>query len=470
MERPNILILYTDQQRWDALGANGNADIRTPNLDRLAERSANFDRCFVQNPVCMPSRASFLTGRYPSTLGIMEMGVPMPEGVPNFATYFGRAGYHCANLGKLHFLPHANRDHTRTHPSYGFHQMEISDEPGVYEDAYRAWVRREAPDQLEHLSCGLPPARKVWLDTMGWDDPVKHPESGSDEGGRFDFAGPIAFGGDEGFTHSAFVGKRTQAYLRSRSGQGQPFACIAGFYSPHAPWVSPQRFLDQYDPDTLGLPEMPEEMPEGQERFSDEHLRAARHGYYAMVSEVDHWVGEILDTLEETGMAEETVVVFTSDHGEWLGEHGRWGKGYPAHDACSRVPLLISAPGGEGRRVSELVEAVDVLPTLLELAGLPVDSRLEGKSLAGAVRGEDFEGRTSALTMHRGWRCLRTERYRYVAEADGREALFDLEEPMGPYRNLVGDRAAAGALEGHRREMVRRLISGGFERDRVWPY
>ena len=140
MTRPNILILYTDQQRWDALGANGNTNIKTPNLDRLANEGVNFDRYFVQNPVCMPSRVSFLTSQYCSQSGIYQNGVRVPDETPTLATYLSNYGYTCANVGKLHFLPHANRDHSDPHPAYGFHHLAISDEPGCYEDAYRAWA------------------------------------------------------------------------------------------------------------------------------------------------------------------------------------------------------------------------------------------------------------------------------------------------------------------------------------------
>ncbi|HET7772054.1 MAG TPA: sulfatase-like hydrolase/transferase, partial [Chloroflexota bacterium] len=155
MRRPNILILYTDQLRWDALGANGNPDVKTPNLDRLAQAGLTFRRFIVQNPVCMPSRVSFLTGQYPSTLGITHMGVPVPEDTLTLPRMLKPYGYRCANVGKLHFLPHANRDHREPHPRYGFDQLEISDEPGCYEDAYRAWVKRKAPEYLDAVSPGL---------------------------------------------------------------------------------------------------------------------------------------------------------------------------------------------------------------------------------------------------------------------------------------------------------------------------
>ncbi|MBT7299726.1 MAG: sulfatase-like hydrolase/transferase, partial [Victivallales bacterium] len=148
MRRPNILIFHSDHTRWDTLGCNGNTECQTPNIDRLAAEGATFDHFFVQNPVCMPSRVSFLTGQYPGALGILGNGVPVPEDTPTAATALANAGYRTGYVGKLHFLPHANRNHQETHPPYGFNHVQISDEPGIYEDAYRAWVRRKAPEQL----------------------------------------------------------------------------------------------------------------------------------------------------------------------------------------------------------------------------------------------------------------------------------------------------------------------------------
>ena len=176
MDRPNILLLYTDQQRWDALGANGNAEIHTPNLDRLAADGVNCDHFYVQNPVCMPSRISMLSGLYPATLGIVRNGVPVPPQTVILPHLLRNYGYHSANIGKLHFLPHANRDHRDPHPAYGFDHLEISDEPGCYADAYRAWVERQAPQELDAISVGLPPATEVWQRTMGVDDGIAHPE------------------------------------------------------------------------------------------------------------------------------------------------------------------------------------------------------------------------------------------------------------------------------------------------------
>ena len=471
MKRPNILILYTDQQRWDAIGANDNCEIITPNLDALAARGANFTRHFVQNPVCMPSRISMLSGCYPSSLGITHMGVPAPEDIITLPRILKLAGYRTANIGKLHFLPHANRDHRLPHPSYGFDHLEIADEPGVYEDAYRAWVRRQSPEQMDAISAGLPPNTRVWQRAMGIEDGIVH--RGNPEG-RFDFDGGIAFGADDGLTHSAFVGERTSEFIRSVG--GEPFFCIAGFYSPHAPWIAPQKFLDLYDDSTLSLPQFPAEIDQSRPndpmaQFSDAQLRRAKRGYYAMISELDHHVGRILETLDACGKAENTVVVFTSDHGEWLGDHLRYGKGYPADDCVSRVPLVIAAPTGKpSQACHDIVEAVDIAPTLLELAGVQIPPFMQGESLAGIIEGGAERQKTVAITEGAGWKCLRRARYRYLIHADGREMLWDLHADPGEYHDVAELGEYQAPLAECRQILLRRLLEIERPLQRSWTY
>jgi len=471
VQRPNILLIYTDQQRWDAVGANGNAEIQTPQLDRLAAEGVNFDHCFVQNPVCMPSRISMLSGQYPSCTGITHMGVPVPQDLPTLPKYLAPYGYHTANIGKLHFLPHANRDHREPHPDYGFHHLEISDEPGPYEDAYRAWARRKAPEEMARISLGLPPATAVWNKTMGWRDPVTHPEGGG-SGGRFDNKGAIPFASRDDLTHSAFVAEQTIQYLTQQS-DARPFCCIAGFYSPHSPWVAPQRFLDLYDPEALTLPDFPPELQRPADRFTEAELRSARQGYYGMVSEVDHHVGRILDTLEQQGLADNTVVIFTSDHGEWLGEHLKYGKGYPAHDMVSRVPLIVRGPAelvSAGRTHTGICEAVDILPTILDCAGMQLPPQLQGCSLTAVLQGSDEPVKQAALMEHTGWKTLRTESHRFILREGGEEHLYDLAAEFGEYRDVVNEPSQAGALAAHRGLMLQRLLAAERPLARIWPY
>ncbi|MCE2472206.1 MAG: sulfatase-like hydrolase/transferase [Anaerolineae bacterium] len=471
MRRPNILILYTDQQRWDALGTNGNDDIITPNLDQLASRGVNFTHHFVQNPVCMPSRISMLSGRYPSSLGITHMGVPVPEDIVTLPHILKQYGYRSANIGKLHFLPHANRDHRLPHPVYGFDHLEIADEPGVYEDAYRAWARRKAPEKMDGISAGIPPATRVWQRALGLEDEVVHR---GDPDGRHDFDGAIPFPADDGLTHSAFVGEQTIDFIE-QSGE-EPFLCIAGFYSPHAPWMTPQKYLDLYDADQLSIPEFPDHInagrpPEPEAPFSDAQLRRARQGYYAMISEVDHFVGRILDSLEACGKRNNTIVVFTSDHGEWLGDHLRYGKGYPADDAVSRVPLIISAPDGcRDQAHHGVVEAVDIVPALLELAGIQIPTFMQGESLAGLVEGRDARQKSVALTEGDGWKSLRTDRYQYLVHADGRESLWDIDADPGAYTDVAACGDYADELADCRKTLLQRLLEIERPLPRAWAY
>jgi arylsulfatase A-like enzyme len=455
MRRPNILILYTDQQRWDALGAAGNPHIRTPNLDRLAGGGLRFDRFYVQNPVCMPSRYSFLTGQYCSTLRVLDNGVPVPEDAPTLPRLLRPYGYSCANIGKLHFLPHATRDHRSTHPDYGFDHLEISDEPGCYEDAYRAWIRARDPRELAFASLGLPPAAEGWDSVTRPGDKVPHPSE------RFPFC-PLAYRGSSDFTHTAFVAEQTIEYLRGHSQQEKPFLCIAGFYSPHSPWVAPQEFLDLYDPAELPIVQFPETM--SRERrghvYTDEELRGAVHGYYAMCSEVDHHVGRILQTLDQCGLGEDTIVVFTADHGEFLGEYLNYGKGFPSPDCIARVPCIVRWPRGiaePGRVCPHFVEAVDMLPTLLDCAGIPVPRNVQGKALPLAPNASAT--RESALTEMRGARSLHTRQHHYIVRQDGQETLYDLDLPHGQYLDKADDPAYRDQLAELRLAMLRRVLA-----------
>jgi arylsulfatase A-like enzyme len=463
MKRPNILILYTDQQRWDAVGTNGNPEIKTPNLDRLAKEGLNYDHFFVQNPVCMPSRVSFLSGQYPSQLRITHMAVPVPEGLVTLPHLVRNYGYATANIGKLHFLPHANRDHREIHPPYGFDHLEISDEPGCYEDAYRAWVRRKAPDQLDKISVGLPPATVTWQKMMGIQDGIKHPELREPR--------TSAFPARADLTHTAFVAEQTTEYIRKHA--GGPFMCIAGFYSPHSPWVAPQEFLDMYEVSKLSVPRFPAAIDAKRDaRFSDEALRLAKQGYYAMISEVDHYVGNILACLDQVGIADDTIVIFTSDHGEYLGEFLRYGKGFPGEDCISRVPMIARWRNGvaqAGLTVSHIVEAVDVVPTLLQWAGIPIPGHLQGAPLPTS---NEPSARTkgSALLEFSQGKNLRTERYRYVVRLNGQEALYDLAKDLGEYFDVAKDPAYAGVLSEMRGELVRRMLQMERPLPRTWPY
>ncbi len=467
--QPNILLIYTDQWRYDALGCAGNSEVHTPNLDRLASRGVRFTHCFVQHPLCMPSRLSMLSGRYPSSLGVTHMGVPVPEDAEVLPRMLGRHGYRTANLGKLHFLPHANRDHRKPHPAYGFDHTEISDEPGAYPDAYYHWVARHFPDQLPLISqVANPPASVVWRDIMQIHDGIDRPED-------FDPYRTRTYTADAGTTHSAFVADRTLDYLRVRARDGNPFLCISGFYNPHCPLVAPAKYLDLYKDREITPPEFPPELQAKRLELglTDEYLIQAKIGYYAMISEVDDHVGRILSQLDATGLADNTLVVFTSDHGEFLGEHLRWGKSYPVPDCVMRVPLLVAGAGvlHPGRCYDGIVEAVDIVPTLLSCAGLPIPPTIEGRSHADVLAADSAsDTHQAALCEDTEWKALRSGDYRYLIHRDGREELFAVNEPFGEYRDVSAQPAHRSALSDMRHKLLVKLHRKERPLERTWPY
>ena len=190
-----------------------------------------------------------------------------------------------------------------------------------------------------------------------------------------------------------------------------------------------------------------------------------------MISEVDYYVGEILDRLAACGKRDDTIVVFTSDHGEWLGEHLCYGKGYPADDAVSRVPLIISAPDAQrGKTYSGLVEAVDIVPTLLEVAAIQIPAFLQGESLAGVIEGRGARRTSVALTEGYGWKRLRTDRFSYLVHAGGRESLWDISADPGEYFDIAASDDYTAALAECRKALLQRLLEIERPLPRAWPY
>ncbi|MHB1453078.1 MAG: sulfatase family protein [Saccharofermentanales bacterium] len=466
MKRPNVLFIHTDQQRWDTIKANGNNIIKTPNLDRLVKHGINFDHCFAQSPVCMPSRISSMTGQYCSSLKITKMAITVPEDAPTIQKILRLNGYYTALIGKLHYLPHSNRDHRELHPDYYFNHLELSDEPGCYEDAYRAWVKSKAPQELENISLGLPPAAHHWINAIGFTDNINHPHRATYEVSHFK--------GNSNITHSAFVGEQTLEFLENN--QSQPFFCFSSFYSPHEPWIIPKEFFDLYENSEIEVPFFPESI--NQERFegafSDDKIKAAIKGYYAAISEVDSWIGKILDKLDNLGLTENTVIVFYSDHGEFLGEHLKYGKGYFAPDVISRVPLILSVPenlnGIAGSKYSGIVECVDIVPTILDLCGIQIPPQVNGNVLPVKNSSNPYSGDGLGLTEYYGWKSLRTNRFRYVVNDSGKELLFDIEKDSKEYFDLTENPDYKESLNYCRKSLLVKLIRIEATLKHEWAY
>ena len=469
MRRPNVLLLYTDQQRWDTIGAGGNSLIHTPNLDSLSARGALFNNSYVNCPTCMPSRMSTLSGRYPASLHIKCNGTEMPPEIPCVQNVLNQYGYHTASIGKLHFKNHAStfRDHRDPHPSYGFRTLILSDEPGCYDDAYIKWVAEHDPEQIDNC--------RVDTSAACPGEPVRRRPRRTCE--------PYVFDGPEELTHTAFVAEETCGFLQ-RQGV-EPFFCIAGFYAPHPPLNPPQRFVDMYDPASMPLPKRND--GENLEDISDGQWRKTRAYYYALISHLDDQVGRIMQTLEQEGLADNTLVIFTSDHGEHLGDHGWIGKGH-AYDSSARVPLIAAFPGQipEGSQYNEIVESVDLVPTILDWCGVQQPPFIQGRSFRPLLAGGSYQPRPSAFielsrppgsgymgspmfpkwwTSELTFKAVRTDRLLYIRWADGRENLYDTEADPDQLTDL-------SARTDHRTDLLAmrdELMSRWFESDYLLP-
>ena len=463
MNRPNVLLMYTDQQRWDALQAAGNSEIITPNLDALAESGVRFSHAFANHPVCQPSRMSMLSGQYGESLGIAFNGIEMPQDVPCVHNMLKPYNYHTAQIGKLHFLNHFHRDHRDPHPTYGFDTLIVSDEPGCYDDAFIRWVREHDPAAVDACRCSTHQGFK-----FGPTHDI-HPRK---------VTTPYVFGGPDHLTHTAFVADETRGYLRRH--RHDQFFCFAGFYAPHTPLNPPRRFLDMYDPATLALPPRNEGENGG---LTDEEWRNVKAHYYALVTHLDEGVGRIMATLDELGLRENTLVVFTSDHGEKLGHRGQVEK-VPPEDCSSRVPLLVSWPARipAGQSYDSIIEAVDIVPTILDCCGVQIPSYLQGRSFRPLCEGGEYEERDSAYisikipTLH-AYKAIRTHDFLYVRQAPHSrfgdracslmypEALYDLSRDPHQLTNVVNDPAYSDAVH----SMRNRLLERWFDVESQYP-
>ncbi len=374
MPRPNILWICTDQQRWDTLGCYGNAFVRTPNLDRLAAEGVLFDHAYCQNPVCMPSRGSFLTGRYPRRTGLQRNGGSLPEHERILPRILADAGYHCGLAGKLHIHPHASdQPEPRGDDGYAEFYWSPNPWPEFPTDQYRAWLREQ----------GLTFERKPFQGSPYVECPV-----------------------DGEHSHTHWCCRKTIEFVESRASSGGAWLFSLNLFDPHLTFDPPEEYLRPYLSrlDDIPLPNYtPEELvtkpawhrqwfATGKNTYyghypcpemTDRDHRLCRAAYWAMCDQIDREVGRVLEALDRTGQRGRTVVIFTSDHGEMLGDHGVYLKGPFMYDPAVRVPLIVAMPGAVagGRRARALVELVDLAPTLLEAAGLDVPGNMQGRSL-----------------------------------------------------------------------------------------
>lgn len=448
--RPNILFIMDDQHRGDCTRADGNTAIHTPNIDRIGAEGVRFSRAYSCTPTCTPARSGLLTGLAPWNHGMLHM-VTMGENYPFTKPRAMRdAGYYTAGIGKMHYHPQRM--------THGYHQI-VLDESGrienpEYRSDYRAWFWSEAPT-LNPDATGI-----------GWNDYVAKP-----------YALP------ENLHPTHWTGRTAVNFLASYN-RPEPFFLKVSFARPHSPYDPPARLWKKYG--EAALPEASvgdwaaKYAPRSSERDDLWHgdlgkakVRESRRGYYGAVEFVDEQVGRILEALEKRGWLEETLIVFTSDHGDMTGDHHLWRKSYP-YEASARIPMALRWPAGliparRGQTHAETVELRDLLPTFLDAAGATASRPLDGASLLGLLRGNgpawreylDLEHGV-CYSLENNWTGLTDGRMKYIFHAyHGNEQLFDLDADPRELRDLSGSTAHEAALRLWRERMVRHLEPRG---------
>lgn len=413
--RPNVVFVFADQWRAQATGYAGDPNVQTPHLDRLRAESADLVNAVSTCPVCSPYRGSLLTGQYALTHGVFMNDVPLRNEAASIAEAYKAAGYDTAYIGKWHLDGRGRSNFIPRERRQGFDYWKVLECTHNYNQSpYYA----DAPEKLF------------------WDG------------------------------YDAIAQTRdAQQYLRDRTGE-RPFLLMLSWGPPHNPYeTAPEEFRRMYDPDALVL----------RENVPDDAAAWARRdlaGYYAHCSALDACVGDLLRTLDETGLAENTVFVFTSDHGDMLGSQGQMRKQRP-YDESIRVPLLLRYPaalGRAGRVIAKPFGTPDIMPTLLGLCDVPIPAGVEGADHAPLLRGEERDGDGAALIAcyapfgewtrksgGREYRGVRTRRHTYVRDLDGPWLLYDNEADPFQMRNLA-DAPSARSIQAELDAMLRQIL------------
>lgn len=484
-KQPNILFITSDQHRGDCFGFEGRA-VRTPHLDQMAQRGTRFSACITPAVFCQPARASILTGLLPFTHGVVDNGINLDPAVgeQGFAGSLAREGYDTAFIGKAHFSTRATFQPTDTPecnvgsttypddwcgPYMGFRHAEL-----VVHGHLNKARKNQRPPVGQHYERfffsrgdeGL--AERLWAEE-------RPPHSGAAQ--TWHSALPVQW------HSSTWIGDRTIDYLHRRD-PNKPFCAWVSFPDPHHAFDCPEPWSRLHHPDDVELPEHrsldldrrpwwheasltgtpvvddPEILKyrlKGQRvpPQTDAQLRDMTANYYGMISLIDHNVGRILSALEASGADKDTIVIFSSDHGDMLGDHGLYLKGPTAYEGVLRVGLIMQGPGIEaGKVIAEPVSTLDLAPTFHEFAGLPVPVHLQGQSLAPLINGDPGASRTAAYNewfvyksrfgTDLNLRVVLTRTHKCTFEMiSGAGELYDLENDPTEMNNLFDDPGSA---------------------------
>ena len=460
--RRNVLLITADEMRHDCLGMAGHPVVRTPHLDALAARGVRFTNAYTPYPVCVPARLSIMSGQYAHAHGATGNGAMIPSGQPTVAGLARDAGYRTAAIGKMHFWP--------PYAPVGFEHMRLAEQNGA------GWkVDDYHSDYLAQR--GLIDEWDRWDQHQPYRDQAP-PEYWASFGAR---ASALP---DEHY-HTTWIAEETISWLKQDD--PRPFFAWTSFIKPHHPFDPPRPWDAMYDPATVPPLGDPAEalakplMTEGGRRdprraffdlrnLSGEAFAHVAALYYATISHIDHHVGRILTTLQDLGRLDDTVVVFTSDHGDYMGDYGLILKSPSVpYDALARVPMIVAGPGcRRGAACHALVSLVDLLPTVAAIAGAPIPRFVQGRDLA-PLFADPATGatgwRSAVFSETREIKAVRTERHKYLYNRRlAIEELYDLETDPGERRNLAPDSASAPLLAEMRRRLLDWLIETEWDR------
>lgn len=474
-KRPNILLIMADQLRRDALGCYGNTQIHTPNIDSIALNGSTFDNHFIQNPVCSPSRCTILTGRYPRNHGTRDNGIPLRDEEVTVAQVLQQSGYRTAAIGKMHFTtqfrPKVNEEDDWPADRYGFEVVHTTSDTKTGE--YLDWLKTASPADYDIVK--MQGERKAREDRA----------SAADK----DLSGPpqvYPSAVQPRFHQSAWIADRTIDLIREATPE-KPFFALCSFVDPHHPFDPPEPYASMYDPDRLAPPlaregELTDKPPHfllhrtghgfSNEKYDYRSLAPHAWGqvkaaYYGMISLIDDNIGRILAALREKGIENDTLILFTTDHGEMLGDHGLLFKGPFLYDCLIAAPLMMQWPGvlPKGARFRQITEHVDLMPTLLDCAGVLPPNGVQGMSMLPILHGDSGAGRAYALTEFNcyDWglslKALTGRDYKltyYAGEPYGE--LYDRRADPQEFVNLWDDPACSAVRERMLRLLLDRLI------------
>lgn len=491
--RPNFLFIMTDQQRADWLGCYGHPVVKTPHIDSIAANGTRFSKFYVATPVCMPNRASFMTGRYPSLHGLRYNGCTLPRRANTFVDVLSAVGYRTASIGKSHLQP-MTKMQARAHNGV---------ETGPIAEAWKADdgnYKMEAPATFQgkdrvsfpgsyygfdhvdvvtghgtrgggHYLQWLRERHDNWAELLDPANSLPHDYSCLQANRT-----PLP----EDSYHTAYIRDRGADYLRGQKGKDDPFFAYVSFCDPHHPFNPPGKYWDMYDPDDFEIQEGFDrhqnpppplkaladrhtrgELPASQElpyMSSDRQIREAMALTAGMTTMIDDAVGELIAALKESGHYENTVIVYNADHGDYLGDCNLMQKGIWARDSINRVPMIWSDPNSRSARESDaMASTVDVSATILDRAGVLPYFGIQGRSFLKSVSADlphrdeiyiefnDGEARMGFDVPGRV-RSLQTQKWRMSIYGDQEWGeLYDLENDPQNFRNLWDDAGYAGA-------------------------